>query len=161
MLNQISKHAEVIKAPGRIPLDTASLFLGGSIEMGKAEDWQTVLSDALADLPVIILNPRRDDWDATWEQTIANPQFREQVEWELAAQEYADLRVYYFSPGTQSPITLLELGTFKDQECIVCCPEGFWRRGNVEILCRRYGIPFCENIDTLAALVRRWFEGEP
>ena len=152
--------SEVIKAPGRVPLDAASLFLGGSIEMGKAEDWQTSLSKTLEDVPVVILNPRRDDWDSSWEQDFKNPQFREQVEWELAAQEYADLRVYYFSPGTQSPITLLELGAFKDKECIVCCPEGYWRKGNVDILCKRYGIPMCRDLDTLAVLVSRWFLGE-
>lgn len=151
---------EVIKAPGRIPLDAATLFLGGSIEMGRAEDWQAILSERLADLGIVILNPRRDDWDSSWEQSIDNPQFREQVEWELAAQEYADLRVYYFSPGTQSPITLLELGLFREQECIVCCPDGFWRQGNVRIVCERYAIPFCKDLDTLAALVTRWFEGE-
>jgi len=23
---------------------------------------------------------------------------------------------------------------------MVCCPEGFWRKGNVDIVCQRFGI---------------------
>ena len=32
------------------------------------------------DLPVAVLNPRRDEWDASWEQSISNPLFRGQVD---------------------------------------------------------------------------------
>ena len=55
-------------APLDLPPGTTSLFLAGSIEMGTAEDWQAALTTRLADFPVVILNPRRDDWDATWRQ---------------------------------------------------------------------------------------------
>ena len=67
---------------------------------------------------------------------------------------------YYFSPETKAPISLLELGAFKDKECIVCCPEGFYRKGNVDIFCARYGIPLVHDLETLASLIQRWFEGE-
>lgn len=43
-------------------------------------------------------------------QEASNPQFRQQVEWELNALSVADLIVFYFDPATRSPITLLELG---------------------------------------------------
>jgi hypothetical protein len=33
----------------------------------------------------------------------------------------------------------------------VCCPEGFWRRGNVEMVCRRLRIPLFETLDDLIA----------
>jgi hypothetical protein len=34
---------------------------------------------------ILVLNPRREDWDSSWIQSIDNPQFREQVEWEIYA----------------------------------------------------------------------------
>lgn len=132
---------KVFKAPEKYPTDGVKVFLAGSIEQGKAEDWQTELTNRLKDANVTILNPRRDNWDDSLEQSINNKQFAEQVNWELDSQEIADLIVMYFSPETKSPITLLELGLFKDKPMVVCCPDGFWRKGNVEIVCDRFQIP--------------------
>lgn len=131
-----------IKAPGPIPPHLTSVFLAGSIEMGAAEDWQELASGILQDKGLAVLNPRRDDWDSTWVQSVDDPQFSEQVYWELAALELADHVLLYFSPGTKSPISLLELGLFaRSGKCVVVCPDGFWRKGNVDIVCRKYGIP--------------------
>lgn len=132
-----------IKAPDsflNLKTTIPKVFLAGSIEMGLAEKWQLKLVNLFIDFNVIFLNPRRDDWDSSWEQSINNPQFLEQVEWELNGLEYSDIIVYYFSPNTQSPITLLELGLFAntDKQIIVCCPDGFYRKGNIEILCKKY-----------------------
>ena len=55
------------------------VFLAGSIEMGAAEDWQRLAEETLADCEVTIFNPRRDDWDSSWEQRIHNPEFNHQV----------------------------------------------------------------------------------
>ena len=66
--------------------------------MGTAEDWQSAMTDALRDLDdVVVLNPRRDAWDATWPQTIDFAPFREQVEWELEGLERATIIVMYFA----------------------------------------------------------------
>lgn len=143
----------VIKPPAKIDLNInpKSVFLAGSIEMGKAIDWQKQLEKEFERIPVTIFNPRRDDWDSSWKQEIGNKQFYEQVNWELTALEKADIVVMYFAPGTQSPISLLELGLFArdyNSKLVVCCPDGFWRQGNVEIVCQRYGVPFHRNIDT-------------
>lgn len=27
---------------------------------------------------------------------------------------------------------------------MVCCPDGFWRRGNVQVVCARYGVKLVE-----------------
>lgn len=93
--------ALVIKPPAPLLWDPSavSVFLAGSIEMGAAEDWQLHVERALHDLPVVILNPRRDEWNPSWVQSILNPQFREQVEWELEAQERARIIGTYFAPG--------------------------------------------------------------
>jgi Nucleoside 2-deoxyribosyltransferase like len=149
--------ARIIKPPAPLTLHDGerSLFLAGSIEMGAAELWQTEVERALVDEEVVILNPRRDQWDASWEQSIRHPMFREQVEWELSGQELATIIALYFAPTTRAPITLLELGLFAHSgKQVVCCPAGFWRRGNVEIVCGRHGIPMVDSLPALIDLVR-------
>lgn len=140
----------------------ARIFLAGSIEMGKAEPWQSKILTALSDLSdeYWFYNPRRDDWDSSWEQSKNNPQFYEQVHWELTSLNRADLVVFYFDPGTYSPITLLELGSCKGSEAdvIVCCPEGYWRKGNVDIFCDTYGINQVDTLDELIENVRSYCE---
>jgi len=147
---------QVIKPPTplQFPYAHTTLFLAGSIEMGRATDWQTAVAQALQNQKITILNPRRDEWDASWKQTIHNPQFRQQVEWELHAQENADIIAMYFSPETQAPITLLELGLFAQSgKLIVACPDGYWRKGNIEVVCHRYQIPLHNTLDELITAV--------
>lgn len=139
-----------IKAPEQIQkrdFNIPSIFLAGSIEMGTAENWQEELTLHLKD-KFNILNPRRDDWDSTWEQNYDNPQFYKQVSWELNALDKCDIIIFYFSPGTKSPISLLELGLYANSgKCRVICPNGFWRKGNVDIVCEKYNIPLYDSID--------------
>jgi len=142
----------VKKAPEKyeIKQNQISIFLAGSIEMGKAEDWQAKVTEKFKPYDVLILNPRRDDWDSSLEQSIDNPQFHEQVVWELNAQEDADIIIMHFCADTKSPITLLELGLFaKTGKVRVSCPKDFWRRGNVEVCCARYNIPFYDDLDLM------------
>ena len=149
--------SRVIKppAPIDIELSSPSIFLAGSIEMGGAEDWQSRVERELADTTAVILNPRRDAWDASWEQSIDHALFREQVEWELEAQERATMILMYFAPDTRAPITLLELGLFaRSDKLVVCCPDGFWRKGNVEIVCARYRVPLVATLQELIARAR-------
>ncbi len=144
-----------VKAPSRPEFDIR-IFLAGSIEMGKAEQWQERIVNAMSDASnLVILNPRRDDWDSSWEQRADNPQFFEQVSWELDMLDAADIVVMYLAPGTKSPISLLELGLCaRSGKLKVCCPKGFWRRGNVEVVCRRNHIPLFETLDDLIAALR-------
>jgi hypothetical protein len=148
----------VFKPPGVIDLvpGMKSVFLAGSIEMGKAEDWQSAVTRALSRRDIAILNPRRDEWDASWRQSIDEPMFRQQVQWELDAQEQATLIAMYFAPATQAPITLLELGLFaRSGKVVVCCPPGYWRKGNVEVVCDRYDVPLAPDLDALCAEIDR------
>ena len=47
----------------------------------------------------------------------------------------------YFDPNTKSPVSLLELGLYAHTGKLrVCCPDGFWRKGNVDVICARFGI---------------------
>jgi len=124
------------------------VFLAGSIEMGAAEDWQTKVQDALSDIDCVILNPRRDDWDSSWAQDISDLNFTTQVNWELGMLDASDVIFMYFDPATKSPISLLELGLYANSnKLIVCCPEGFWRRGNVQIVCSKFDVPLYSRLD--------------
>lgn len=118
-----------------------SLFLAGSIEMGIAEEWQKRVVEALEEYEVDIFNPRRDNWDSSWIQSKDNPVFKEQVTWELDCITDCDIVLFYFDPNTKSPITLLELGYIlglnDTTHIVVVCPEGFYRKGNIDIICER------------------------
>lgn len=143
-----------IKAPNKLAKlkGSKTVFMAGSIDMGKAIDWQKQLKEAFVDdKRVTFWNPRRDDWDSSWKQDINFKPFYEQVTWELKALENADIIVYCFDPKGQAPITLLELGLHvkSGKPIIVCCPEGFWRKGNVDIVCEKYGIPMVNSMEEM------------
>ena len=147
----------IVKSPNAIPesLEPPKIFLGGSIEMGKAENWQE-LTEKRFDSEAIILNPRRDDWDSSWIQDpTPGTQFHEQVTWELEAQKDADILVYYFADETQSPITLLELGLHAADiaPIVVRCTDKFWRYGNVKIVCDEHRIPVVSTIEEMFEVV--------
>lgn len=144
---------QIIKpnSPAQEISNNFSVFLAGSIEMGLAEDWQSRVTEDIRsmNLPVTIFNPRRDDWDSSWKQDQYNSQFNYQVNWELNRLEESTLVFMYFSPETKSPISLLELGRFAEPgKMIVCCPEGFWRKGNVDIFCSRLGVPVFTDLES-------------
>jgi hypothetical protein len=125
-----------------------TMFLAGSIEMGVAEEWQTKVEKVFEDYPIVIYNPRRNDWDASWEQKITNLKFYEQVNWELSAMEKSDIIAMYFAPDTKSPISLLEFGlNAYTGKLVVYCPEGFWRKGNIDVVAQKLGIPVHQNFD--------------
>jgi len=149
----------VINAPHPfdMKLGEISVFLAGSIEMGKAELWQDKMINQFSDVEnVVFLNPRRPDWDNSWLCTKDSPPFREQVEWEQdGLLGVADTVFFYFSPGTVSPISLLELGECLlahvylkvPRKLIVVCPEGYSRKGNVDITTERWNLPVYESLN--------------
>jgi hypothetical protein len=151
--------ATLLRPPTPISIDPEHrvLFLAGSIDLGVAENWQSMLAAALEDIPrLLILNPRRDQWEGVWDQSSDDPNFRGQVEWELDGLELANMIAYYFAPGSKAPVTMVELGLHaRSGKAVVCCPDGFWRKGNVDIVCARYGVEQVNDLDALAAAVRR------
>jgi hypothetical protein len=148
---------KVITAPNKIDLKQKPvIFLAGSIEMGKAEDWQSRIADCLKQYQGVLLNPRREHWDSYWKQTISNKKFKQQVEWEFSGLEKSDCIIMYFSPETKSPISLLELGLFsRSHKIICCCPKKFWRRGNVEFICKKFKIPLLDNLEGLTKILKK------
>ncbi len=135
---------------------TQAVFLAGSIDMGNSEDWQSVAEQKLSNLKdLIVYNPRRAEWDSSWDQSTDNPNFVEQVNWELDAMDNSDIIFMYFAPDSKSPITLLELGLHASSgKLMVCCPKGYWRKGNVDIVCARHHIPQFTNLDDALVTLR-------
>lgn len=122
-----------------------SIFLAGTIDGGNSIDWQeeaaALLEAGLKEC--IIYNPRQKEWHPE-----RAGEMDYQVEWELEHLEKADFILMYFLPGSQSPITLLELGLFarSGKLFVVCTPE-FYRFDNVRITCSRYGVPLHASLE--------------
>ena len=151
--------SQLIYAPSHeAPRGVKSIFLAGTTNKVDPTDWRENLSTSLADVPVTIYNPYRTDWDSSWREDINFAPYREQVEWELDMQIKADIVIIYFHPATQAPVSLLELGVCMraPEKAIVVCPEGYWKRGNVQIVCERFGVEMVGNVDELReAVVKR------
>ena len=153
---------EVFTPPNQINVSdnllVKKVFLAGTIDMGNSDNWQEEFIQKLEEQnnkgffgkSYHIYNPRREDWDETWLQTFENPQFFQQVNWELDAMEKADYIIMNFLSDSKSPITLLELGLFaKSEKLFVICPDEFYRSGNVQIVCNKYNIPLYKSIEEL------------
>jgi hypothetical protein len=150
--------AVVVTSPEALPSrhERPRVFLGGSIDMGSAPDWQKQVIAALQGEDVVLLNPRRPDWNPAWKPEASEPEFRRQVEWELAALDSADVVILYLAPGSQSPVSLLELGLHaRSGKVVLLCPPGFWRKGNVDITGERYGVKQVQSLDELIAETRK------
>lgn len=128
------------------PLRT-SIFLAGTIDNGDSIDWQSEFIRSISSYDIDIYNPRRPDWDSSWKQSIESPEFYQQVNWELDALEKSDIIVVNILEDSKSPITLMEIGLhINSKKLLVCCPDNFYRSGNVQIVCDRYNIPLFDNM---------------
>src|SRR4051794_36586929 len=87
--------------PGPLP----AVFLGGGIS--GCPDWQSEVATLLADLPLVLLNPRRPDFPMG--DPAAAPK---QIEWEYRHLRKADAILFWFPCETLCPIALYELGAW-------------------------------------------------
>ena len=151
-----------LRTPETHPMKpTARIFLAGSIENGVAENWQNHLVNDLTeryadlDCTIIINTPRRNNWDSSIDLTSNDPALIDQINWELDELDRSDVIAMYFDPNTKSPISLLELGLYKDRNMVVYCPDEFWRSANVRVTCERFGIPVFTNKETFMGEIDR------
>src|SRR3989344_256492 len=80
-----------------------SIFIAGGLT--NCPDWQAKLVELLKDEKIVLINPRRDDFDAS-KSSIDE----EQISWEFDHIEKADAVSFWFPKETLCPITLYELG---------------------------------------------------
>ena len=64
IMEQSKSKSNVIMAPNSIKGITNGIFLAGSIEMGKAVDWQTEISNKLKGISIQNLKEWNDIWDS-------------------------------------------------------------------------------------------------
>lgn len=151
--------AVVVRAPQSIAIAELcpSIFLAGSIDMGAAEDWQEVVTQALADIDgIAIMNPRRDSFDTSEPSDMWNVALQQQRRWEAQALAAASVCFFYFGATTKAPISLLELGIAFGRRApiIVNCPHKYWRSGNVVLECADRDIPVYETLGEAVAAAR-------
>ena len=131
------------------------MFLAGTIDQGHAT-WQESVVNSLSNLPITILNPHRPNWDSTWTEDISYEPLREQITWELDMLEATDVIAMYMDPDKPAPVSLLELGLFaRSGKMIVACPAGFYKRGNVQVVCQRFGVELVNSLEGLVEGVLR------
>lgn len=133
---------QVITAPERKPITNQSIFLAGTIDDGKSEDWQSKLIKEFSEYNITILNPRRNNWG-----DLTDNELRKQITWELDHLEKADIIFMYIIGTSKSPISLLEMGIhIKDSKLIVVCEPEFYRYDNVRITCEYYNAELYDSL---------------
>lgn len=123
-----------------------SVFLAGSVQSNVEIAWRDTLIKKMKGYKVTLLDPRTDKYGSNHDSTA----FKNQVNWELEALEQVDIIIMYLDEASKSPISLLELGLYAQSgKLIVCCSDGFWKKGNVQMVCDRYGVHQVEHVDDL------------
>jgi hypothetical protein len=132
------------------------MFLAGAIDQDRAERWQDVVIDDCHDLSGTILNPRRANWDPTWNQSLDNPHFAGQVRWELDGLEQADVIICWLPATAQARISLMEIGLHARRgRLLIGCATGFHSRGNVLAVGQRFGVPVVDTLPDLLMLAKQ------
>ncbi len=135
-----------------------SVFLAGSVQNTEGtEKWRDFVSTKLSKEQVTLIDPV---WSCKgtkldYNDTKDADRITTQVSWELEALEQVDMIVMYLDAASKSPISLLELGLYAQSgKLVVCCSDGFWRKGNVDVVCKRYGVPQVNNLEELVNKVK-------
>ncbi|KAF2270342.1 hypothetical protein CC78DRAFT_451341, partial [Lojkania enalia] len=93
----------------------------------------------LSDLSITIFDQRSSDWHQTQRLGNSHTSSKKYLSWKLACLEEADVIALYLQPVLISSSDMLELRIYSSSgKLVVCCPEGLWRRGDVEIVCQDF-----------------------
>ncbi|KAI3401374.1 hypothetical protein diail_11458 [Diaporthe ilicicola] len=141
--------------PEQQPLyPTRSVFLAGPTEVPWRAGFIAALKERLISTSTTIFDPFQPRWDKTWKEDVdLDPRFKAQVEWELASQDRATVVALFFHADSKAPVSLLELGLCaRSGKAVVGCDPGYWKRGNVQAVCRRYGVPLADSMGGLVAI---------
>lgn len=132
-----------------------SLFLAGGIS--GTFDWQADVVTRLADLSLVVLNPRRKNFPIN-DPTAAPAQ----IEWEFRHLHRATAVLFWFPHETLCPIALYELGgraIVREQPLFVGTHPDYQRRLDVEVQLKlaRPEVAVVSDTATLANQVREWY----
>ncbi|WP_025740550.1 nucleoside 2-deoxyribosyltransferase domain-containing protein [Aquimarina pacifica] len=136
-----------------------SVFLAGSVQSADVtEKWRTRVIKKLSDEKVTLIDPVwvHNGANLDYNDTRDTTKINKQVGWELDALERVDMVIMYLDEASKSPISLLELGLYAQSgKLVVCCADGFWRKGNVDVVCERYGVAQVADLDELVSVVKK------
>jgi hypothetical protein len=148
-----------VKAPAVEPRreEEVRVFCGGGIS--GCPDWQADMATELLNVPITLVNPRRDQFD------VSNKNLsKEQIIWEHSHLNDADAILFWFAQETLCPITLFELGFWLGQKkpLFVGCHPRYSRRDDVIIQSGlvRPEIRVASSVADLARLVTDWVAGK-
>jgi hypothetical protein len=143
-----------VEAPTEYDGPGPSLFLAGGIS--GTHDWQSEVVERLADLPLVLLNPRRRNFP------MDDPSVAEgQIAWEHRHLRRATAVLFWFPPETLCPIALFELGgrtMVPEQPLFVGTHPDYQRRLDVVIQLKlaRPEVTVTSDVAALADQVRSW-----
>lgn len=134
--------------------EAGSIFLGGGIT--GCPLWQGQMVELLADTHLVLVNPRRENFDIT-DPTMTV----KQIEWEHKYLERVTGRIFWFPKETLCPITLFELGKFceKGGNLYVGCHPEYQRKVDLEVqlrLARPWDCEISYSLESLAERLRKW-----
>jgi hypothetical protein len=155
----------IITAPETLPFEKINkssylVFLAGGIT--NCPPWQPELIkklDAYCLADLVLLNPRRDDFDIT------NPNMsEEQIDWEHFMLNQANLVSFWFSAGpSMQPITLYEYGKYSTKNknnVVVGTDPNYLREFDVNYQSKKEGIYVVNSLDLLAASIVRKYKNK-
>lgn len=129
-----------------------TLFLAGGIT--GCPDWQQEVVTLLADTPLVLFNPRRENFPMH-DPSAANAQ----ITWEHAYLRRAEAILFWFPSETLCPITLYELGAWSmtTKPLFVGVHPDYQRRHDVEIQTRlvRPDVGIVYSLPDLACAVKQ------
>jgi len=136
-----------------------SLFLAGGIT--GCGDWQSDVASKLTGKYLIVVNPRRKVWDDKITTL-------EQVTWEFEAISRCKNILFWFTPPTMNPITLLEYGKvlenreqFHGHNIFVGCHPDYVRREDVIVQTKlarpKSKIKVYDNLDEMIKVINDKF----
>lgn len=137
--NEVNTDLMIVTPPSLyVPRSGAKIFLGGSIDLGNAPDWQSFVSkyieESWKETDITIYNPRRlDEFTPNLET--------EQAAWTISMLNLADYILLHLAGDGASPISTLELGMFiKDPRLYLSISDEYSRKEIVEYHYNCFGI---------------------
>lgn len=150
---------QIIKSPqvwDRANDDRKSIFLAGGIT--GCTNWQDYVGKRIIDaLPIIVLDPRRENWNINSDHIDSVVQ----ISWECKHLRKSDHILFWFPCTSDCPIALFELGTYleKNISISVGTDTRYNRRLDVEVqsLLVRPRIPIWHDLDKMIdKLIKNW-----
>jgi len=133
-MGTLVEHVPPTKKIYKLDYTRHRVYLAGST---NGYNWQGQFINRLAGLDVDVFNPR----------SLKDGIFG----WEIDHLNVATVIALHFEPEDPSPSGLLTLGMFaKTDRLIVSCPDAFYRKADVDIICEREDI---HRVDTLDLLI--------